>query len=635
MRSTQRYRLHATVAAAALTASLAVPFAGLSAPGAAAAVPVGAARPAAAAEAAAPAQDWLHAQGNTIVDEAGNKVLLTGANWFGFNATERVFHGLWSANIEDITKSMADHGINIVRVPISTQLILEWKNGQAAVSSGVNTYANPELVGLTTLQVFDHWLALCEKYGLKVLLDVHSAEADNSGHLYPVWWKGSVTVEQFYQGWEWVAARYRTNDTVVAMDVKNEPHGKWTDSPRAKWDGSTDQDNFKNTCQTAGNRILAINPKVLILCEGIEIYPKNGTNWSSTNETDYYGDWWGGNLRGAKDHPVDLGANQRQLVYSPHDYGPAVYPQPWFQGSWDRSTLERDVWDPNWLYLHKSGTAPLLIGEWGGKLDGGANQKWMTAVRDEIVQYGLSHTFWCVNPNSGDTGGLLLDDWKTWDTAKYDLLKPSLWQSGGKFVSLDHQVRLGGAGSATGIGLADLYGGNPPTPDTQAPSVPGGLASPSHTQTTVALSWNAATDNTGVTGYEIYRGSTKLATVTTTSYTDTALTAGTAYTYTVRARDAAGNVSAASTALTVTTTAGSTPDTQAPSVPGGLASPSHTQNTVALSWNAATDNTGVTGYDVYRGSTRLATVTTTSYTDTALTAGTAYTYTVRARDAAG
>ncbi|MFE3107339.1 discoidin domain-containing protein, partial [Kitasatospora indigofera] len=121
----------------------------------------------------------------------------------------------------------------------------------------------------------------------------------------------------------------------------------------------------------------------------------------------------------------------------------------------------------------------------------------------------------------------------------------------------------------------------------------------------------------------------------TTSYTDTALTAGTAYTYTVRARDAAGNVSAACTALTVTTTAGSTLDTQAPSVPGGLASPSHTQNTVALSWNAATDNTGVTGYDIYRGNTRLATVTTTSYTDTALTAGTAYTYTVRARDAAG
>ena len=76
------------------------------------------------AVAAAPAQaagdDWLHVQGNKIVDKAGTEVWLTGANWFGFNATERVFHGLWSVNLEDVTKSMADHGINIVRVPIST-----------------------------------------------------------------------------------------------------------------------------------------------------------------------------------------------------------------------------------------------------------------------------------------------------------------------------------------------------------------------------------------------------------------------------------------------------------------------------------------------------------------------------------
>ena len=157
---------------------------------------------------AAPAKDWLHVSGNQIVDEEGNPVWLTGANWFGFNATERVFHGLWSGNIEQITKSMADRGINIVRVPISTQLLLEWKNGQAAVPN-VNTHANPELTGMNSLQIFDYWLGLCEKYGLKVMLDVHSAEADNSGHIYPVWYKGTITTELFYQAWEWVTDRYK------------------------------------------------------------------------------------------------------------------------------------------------------------------------------------------------------------------------------------------------------------------------------------------------------------------------------------------------------------------------------------------------------------------------------------------
>jgi aryl-phospho-beta-D-glucosidase BglC (GH1 family) len=127
--------------------------------------------------------DWLRVEGNQIVDQAGNPVWLTGTNWFGFNTTERVFHGLWSANITQTTKAMADRGINVVRVPVSTQLLLEWRDGQAIVPA-VNTHANPELAGLDNLQVFDYWLELCEQYGLKVIVDVHSAEADNAGHMH-------------------------------------------------------------------------------------------------------------------------------------------------------------------------------------------------------------------------------------------------------------------------------------------------------------------------------------------------------------------------------------------------------------------------------------------------------------------
>ncbi|MFI7544019.1 cellulase family glycosylhydrolase [Actinoplanes sp. NPDC049599] len=448
------------------------------------------------AAAAAPADDWLHVTGNQIVDEAGNPVWLTGTNWFGFNAGERVFHGLWSANLTEVTKSMADRGINLVRVPISTQLLLEWKAGQAAVPSGVNTYANPELTGKTTLQVFDAFLALCRQYGMKVLLDVHSAEADNSGHNHPVWWKGTITTENFYQAWEWVTARYKTDDTLVAMDLKNEPHGAQNESPRAKWDSSTDADNWKHVAQTAARRILAINPKVLVLVEGIQAYPRPGATWSSPNTNpdltpNFYNTWWGGNLRGVAEHPIALGADQDQLVYSPHDYGPLVFDQPWFQKAFDKSSLTADVWTPNWLYVHDSGTAPLLIGEWGGRLGQDPRQdKWMTALRDLIVEKKLHQTFWVLNPNSGDTGGLLLDDWKTWDEQKYALLKPALWQYAGKFVSLDHQVPLGGAGSTTGMSLAARYGGGTeptgsasPSPSTSTPPVPTGACTATYQQT--------------------------------------------------------------------------------------------------------------------------------------------------------
>ncbi|NRS87988.1 Zn-dependent metalloprotease [Flavobacterium sp. 7E] len=88
--------------------------------------------------------------------------------------------------------------------------------------------------------------------------------------------------------------------------------------------------------------------------------------------------------------------------------------------------------------------------------------------------------------------------------------------------------------------------------DTTAPTAPTSLAASGTTATTTTLSWNAATDNVAVTGYDVYQGSTLKATVTTTTYSVTGLTTGTAYIYTVKAKDLAGNVSAASNAVTVT-----------------------------------------------------------------------------------
>ncbi|GGK76604.1 chitinase [Sphaerisporangium melleum] len=170
--------------------------------------------------------------------------------------------------------------------------------------------------------------------------------------------------------------------------------------------------------------------------------------------------------------------------------------------------------------------------------------------------------------------------------------------------------------------------------DTTAPSAPGSLRSTATTSTSVSLAWNASTDNVGVTGYNVYRGSTLVTTVTGTTYTDGGLTANTAYSYTVKARDAAGNVSAASNTVNVTTPGGGG-DTTAPSTPGNLRSTGTTSSSVSLAWNASTDNVAVTGYNVYRGSTLVTTVTGTTYTDGGLAANTTYAYTVRARDAAG
>jgi chitodextrinase len=173
-----------------------------------------------------------------------------------------------------------------------------------------------------------------------------------------------------------------------------------------------------------------------------------------------------------------------------------------------------------------------------------------------------------------------------------------------------------------------------PFVDTIAPTAPTTLTASGTTTSTTNLSWTASTDDVAVTAYEVYNGTTLVATVSTTTYNVTGLTATTAYTFSVKAKDAAGNASASSNVINITT---ATPfvDTIAPTAPTTLAASGTTTSTTNLSWTASTDNVGVTGYDVYQGSTLKATVTATSYNVTGLTAATAYTFSVKAKDAAG
>ncbi|MEZ4792267.1 MAG: M12 family metallo-peptidase [Gelidibacter sp.] len=169
--------------------------------------------------------------------------------------------------------------------------------------------------------------------------------------------------------------------------------------------------------------------------------------------------------------------------------------------------------------------------------------------------------------------------------------------------------------------------------DTTPPTAPTNLTASGTTQTATNLSWTASTDNVGVTGYDVYQGSTVIATVTGTTHQVTGLTASTTYSFSVKAKDTAGNVSSVSNSVSVTTLA--PPDTTAPTTPTSLAASGTTQTTTNLSWSASTDNVGVTGYDVYQGSTVIATVTGTTRQVTGLTANTVYSFRVRAKDAAG
>ncbi|HVY68158.1 MAG TPA: fibronectin type III domain-containing protein, partial [Patescibacteria group bacterium] len=141
--------------------------------------------------------------------------------------------------------------------------------------------------------------------------------------------------------------------------------------------------------------------------------------------------------------------------------------------------------------------------------------------------------------------------------------------------------------------------------DTTPPTAPTNLTATAASSTQINLSWTASTDDTGVTGYNIYRGSSSttlgfLASTTQTSYNNSGLTASTTYFYGVRAFDAAGNTSATSTVVSTSTPAAG--DTTPPTAPTNLTATAASSTQINLSWTASTDNVGVTGYNVYRGS---------------------------------
>lgn len=431
--------------------------------------------------------DWLHAKGSRLYDKNGNEVWLTGANWFGLNCNEAVPHYLWQADIDATLSEIADRGINVIRFPISTELILSWMNGtpnpvsSLTANTDPNYYINPDFCeadGKTlknSMEIFDIIIQKCKKYGLKAFVDIHSPHTDNSGHNYNLWYgkettDGTMVTTKIWQDTlVWLADKYKNDDTLLAFDLKNEPHGKGQEGTlAAKWDGSTDENNWAYAATNCADAILDVNPNVLILIEGVEQSMSGaqaGDYWGMPDRRDnspYIGAWWGGNFRGAREYPIKPKHGTSQIVYSPHDYGPSVYAQTWFDKDFTEQTLLDDYWYDTWAYINKEDIAPELIGEWGGHMEGD-NLKWMLLLRDYMIKNHINHTFWCLNTNSGDTGGL----WDSlsfsgtsgtkidWNEEKYEMFEESLWQTQetGKYIGLDHQIPLG----KNGLSLNEFY----------------------------------------------------------------------------------------------------------------------------------------------------------------------------------
>jgi endoglucanase len=327
----------------------------------------------------------LHTCGAHILNQRGEVVRITGISWFGMETGTYAPHGLWTRNWKAMLDQVAAFGFNTIRLPFTDEALLPGQQPQS-----INYDVNPDLRGLSPLQILDVLIHGASERGLKIILDRHRPTAQAQSEL---WYTDVVSEQQWLDTWVMLASRYYGEPTVIAVDLHNEPRGP------ATWGSGDIATDWRLAAERAGNAVLGVNPYLLIFVQGVE---RHSESWY----------WWGGNLEGVRSDPVRLDVPNR-VVYSPHDYGPGVYAQPWFEAPDFPANLP-SIWQTHWAFIAHEQIAPVVLGEFGGRSVGDDPEGiWQRA----LLEYADHHEFgwlnWAFNPDSSDTGGLLSDDWLT------------------------------------------------------------------------------------------------------------------------------------------------------------------------------------------------------------------------------
>lgn len=372
------------------------------------------------------ATDNVTDQGGTLPAEGGLR--LASVNWFGGEGTNNTPHGTWLRPYRDILDQIKEVGFNCIRLPFSGTTI-----GATPPGTAIDLDLNPEFTDKSSLDIFDLIIDYCREIGLYVVLDHHRRSAGDGADGGPT--DGSYTQAMWQATWITLANRYKDRVNVVGADIHNEPHYlSW-----AEW---------APLCETVGNAIHAVAPDWIIFVEGV-----------GHEGDDHY--WWAGHLKGVATRPVVLTLPNR-VAYSPHEYGQSVGSQQWL--AYDGQTAPANwplnlpaVWDAYWGFIHYENIAPIWIGEMGGHFGLDANTgvlnkphgihetTWMTnlvrylnydrnldgtvssgELPNPITKKGMSFAWWGWQPMSGDTGGLVQEDFTTLQTPKINIIQPLL-----------------------------------------------------------------------------------------------------------------------------------------------------------------------------------------------------------------
>ncbi|PWC32690.1 carbohydrate-binding domain-containing protein [Azospirillum sp. TSO35-2] len=349
---------------------------------------------------------FLHTNGNQIVDESGHNVRLTGVNWFGGEGYNYVPSGLWADSYQHHVDSMKGLGFNVIRLTWADDMF-----DSSAVTNGIDYAKNPDLKGLTRLEVYDKVIDYAGKVGMKVILDHHRNDGGAGTNEHGLWYTDKNPESKVIEDWKMLAKHYAGNEAVIGADLHNEP------SVSATWGDGNKATDWAAAAERIGNSIQSVNKDWLMLVEG--------TEWSST-------------LAGVKNHPVEFDVPNK-LVYSPHAYGQSVGQFSWLSDPAYPKNLPAQ-YDSMWGYIYKNNIAPVLIGEFGGQMHSQAEQTWASTLvkymngdwnldgKSDLAagQQGMNWTYWAWTPESGDVGGLLQNDYKTIDPTKMNIIKAGL-----------------------------------------------------------------------------------------------------------------------------------------------------------------------------------------------------------------
>ncbi len=393
-----------------------------------------------------PAPGLLHTDGTRVVDAAGRAVTLASVNWYGAEGPDYVPGGLDQLPYMRILLTIRALGFNSVRLPFSNELVE--RNPRVYE----HLRANPGLVGKPALAIMDAILGGARRAGLMVILDDHRSDVGWTAQENGLWYTPAYPESAWVADWVALATRYKDNPAVVGVDLRDEPHttsgvevlGVGYLHNGATWGPFQGADNpatdWRLAAEQAGNAILAVNPRLLIVVEGTEIYPTKiaptaaycpgHADPAAGYCPDVY--WWGGNLSGVTDYPVVLNV-PHHLVYSAHEYGPQMHGQRWFTPTMTEADWQRQFARHWGDLLARTGpdAAPVWVGEFGtphrSDLDvyntrPVSQGQWFSALVHYIGQTHAGWAYWAINgtasgaPNrhygAPDSFGLLTPDWR-------------------------------------------------------------------------------------------------------------------------------------------------------------------------------------------------------------------------------